>query len=102
MPPIDGPIALAVAKPMLLTACHLPRSRAENRSPMTMNDSVPMLPAPTPWTVRNTTSSTMLLASPLSSEPTRNSPTATMNTPRRPYRSASLPATATVAVADRK
>ena len=36
---------------------------------MTMNDRVPMLPAPTPWMIRNTTSSSMLLASPLSSEP---------------------------------
>lgn len=80
-----------------MTPKYTPRCLMENKSLMQMFTSTIIPPPPMPWIARAAISIAMSTASPQSSEPTQNTPTADSSTGLRPQMSEILPQVGTKA-----
>ena len=70
-PPSSGPRMAETPNTAPNRPWYLPRSRGENRSPMTASEMGKMAPAPTPWMPRKSTRLSMLQLRPDRNEPMR-------------------------------
>ncbi len=83
-PPSAGPAIEPTANVTATRPCQRPRARGGTIRPIVACVSANSPPAPTPWTARNTISSTIPQASPQRTDPSRKIPIATTNSGLEP------------------